>query len=127
MLLLESGVAEDSLLTGRDFLTLQTPREAVVSINNPPFSLAMEFIEKTLPCATFVIHLLRLNFLGTSQRNVFFRANMPDIYVVPDRISFTGDGKADSIEYAWFVFGPERCRRTGKIEVLDHTPLEQRR
>ncbi len=99
-----------------------------VCITNPPFSLAMEFIEHSLKFSPYyVIHLLRLNFLGTEKRNKFFQSNMPDVYVVPDRISFTGDGNADSIEYMWAVWGPERGRRVGKIEVLNTTPVEQRR
>lgn len=110
-----------------DFLSLDLPGRADVLITNPPFSLAQEFIEAGLKCADYAVFLLRLNFLGTARRNSFFQSTMPDVYVVPDRISFTADGKADSIEYAWFVFGPDRQRRTGQIEVLEITPAEQRR
>jgi len=72
--------------------------------------------------------LLRLNYLGTTERNDFFRHMMPDISVLPERPSFDGKG-TDSIEYAWFVWGPEgtRKRRQGHIQVLDSTPLEIRK
>jgi hypothetical protein len=133
-----------------------------VVISNDPFSRAMQFINATMVLATWSIHLLRLNFLGTEERNEFFKNNMPDIYVIPDRVSFAKSlsctrnkrgctyakivslsarvprscprcgaklrvSTTDSIEYAWFVWGPERGRRAGKIVVLDHTPLEERK
>lgn len=103
------------------------PLWANVTIMNPPFSLAMEFIQKSLLITEHIVALLRLNFFGSADRNEFFRGNMPDCYVVPDRISFTADGKADSIEYMWAHWGPERNRRAGRIEVLSTTPLEERR
>jgi hypothetical protein len=99
-----------------------------VSISNYPFSLAMEFIEKSLANGIpYVISLLRLNFLGTAERNGFFHEKMPDVYVIPDRVSFTADGKADSIEYCWMVWGPTQRRREGIIEVLNTTPVDVRR
>ena len=132
-----------------------------VSITNPAFSIGMEYILQTLPLAFHVIHLLRLNFLGTEERNEFFKNNMPDVYVIPDRVSFAKSiscmrnkrgckyakivsltarvpkacprcgaklriSSTDSIEYAWYHWGEERGRRAGKVEVLDHTPLEER-
>lgn len=93
-------------------------------IGNPPFSLAQQFIEHGLMLAPYVCFLLRLNYLGTEDRNAFFQRRMPDIWVVPNRISFTRNGRADSIEYAWMLFGREGC--SGRIEVLDDTPLEER-
>lgn len=103
------------------------PIHVDVAISNPPFSIAMEMILHSLKFAPWVIHLLRLNFLGTEERNEFFHNNMPDVYVIPNRVSFTADGKADSIEYAWFVWGPDRNKCIGKVEVLNSTPVGQRR
>ena len=142
---------------GSFFYIQPTSKKADVLITNPSFSIAMEVIEHSLKFAHWVIHLLRLNFLGTEERNAFFKLNMPDVYVIPNRVSFaisiscacgwattlavdaevirkcpacgekTRVSTTDSIEYAWFVWGPERGRQVGKIEVLDHTPQEQRR
>jgi len=130
-----------------------------VSISNYPFSIAMEMIEHNLKFATHVLSLLRLNFFGSEKRNAFFQHEMPDVYVVPDRISFAVSvscksktcewaeiyplgvdypklcpvcgskvtvSTTDSIEYAWFHWGPERGRRRGIIEVLEHTPNNNR-
>jgi hypothetical protein len=140
---------------------LDPPGTFEVSISNYPFSQAMGFIEKSLASGIpYVISLLRLNFVGTEERNGFFRGNMPDIYVIPDRVSFAKSiscfsktcdyativsltarvpkkcpqcgsklrvSSTDSIEYAWFVWDQKhRSSRKGSIEVLAHTPLEER-
>ena len=55
-----------------------------VIITNPPFSLAMEFIQASLPLAHSVVMLLRLAFLESKDRNAWIRQNMPDyIYIIP--------------------------------------------
>lgn len=69
--------------------------------------------------------LLRLNFLGTEGRSAFMREHAPDVYVLPNRPSFTGT-KTDSIEYVWFVWPGARRRRSGKMQVLDVTAASVR-
>jgi len=97
-----------------------------VILANPPFTLAMDFVQESLRRAPIVIMLLRLNFLATGKRSDFMRTHCPDVYVLPDRPSFTGKG-TDSIEYAWFVWSQGVApRHTGKIEVLDSTPMRER-
>lgn len=111
-----------------DYLAWEPPHRYNVSISNPPFSIAMEVILKALEMSGWVVMLLRLNYLGTTDRNEFFQTRMPDIYVIPERPSFDGKG-TDSIEYAWFVWGPgalDRVRTEGKVSVLNTTPLEIR-
>jgi hypothetical protein len=111
-----------------DYLNWQPTEHYRVVITNPPFSLAMEVIQKSLLVADWVVMLLRLNYLGTTERNPFFQEMMPDILVLPERPSFDGKG-TDSIEYAWFVWMPEglRIRRMGYTQVLDSTPLAVRK
>jgi hypothetical protein len=49
--------------------------------------------------------LLRLNFWGSKVRRDFLIGNCPSYcYIHPRRISFTSNGKTDSIEYAHFVW-----------------------
>jgi hypothetical protein len=111
-----------------DFLSWQPPKRYKVSASNPPFSLAMPVILKSLEIADWVVMLLRLNYVGSDVRNEFFQTMMPDVYVLPERPSFDGKG-TDSIEYAWFVWGPEGMRRRDKgyMQVLNGTPLEIRK
>src|SRR3990167_10988770 len=75
-----------------------------VVITNPPFYIAQEVINKALQDVKdggYVVMLLRLNFFGSKARKVFFEKQMPTwAYVHNRRMSFTDDGKTDSIEYA---------------------------
>ena len=90
-----------------------------LTISNPPFNLAIEFINKALNNTKnngFVIMLLRLNFFGSQSRKKFFAENMPKYcFVHSKRISFFPEdfeldgkvykkGSTDSIEYAHFVW-----------------------
>lgn len=96
-----------------------------VVITNPPYSQAMEFIEKGLSLKPEVLALLlRVNFLGSGERCSFLRHNAPDIYVLPNRPSFAFKG-TDACEYAWFLWGKEP-KEHGKLRVLQHTPKGQR-
>ena len=82
--------------------------EPDIIFSNPPFCDAMDFVKKSLKDVKeggYVIMLLRLNFLGSGARNEWLRNNMPyEIYVHGKRMSFTENGKTDSIEYAHFVW-----------------------
>lgn len=85
---------------------------------NPPYSLAMEFLERGLEEAGpggQVAFLLRLAWLAGLKRSAFHKAHPSDVYVLPKRPSFTGKG-TDSADYAWFVWGPGRG---GSWQVLD--------
>lgn len=111
-----------------DYMHWTPPERYKVAISNPPFSLAMEVILKSFELADWVVMLLRLNYVGTKDRNEFFQTLMPDVYVLPERPSFDGKG-TDSIEYAWMVWGPEgmRNRDKGYVQVLDSTSLAVRK
>lgn len=112
---------------GYDFLAGHLAgAEFDVSITNPPFSLAEEFVREVLAVSRYVAMLLRINFLGSAKRRALFATEIPDIYVLPNRPSFTGKG-TDATEYAWFVWGPERGRTSGRIEILSETPATERR
>jgi hypothetical protein len=115
-----------------DFFTI--PKEMLgnpdVIITNPPFNHALEFIKSSLELQPqYVCMLLRLNFLGSGERSSFLRENMPDIYVLPNRPSFSGGG-TDSIEYAWFVWSKENnygLNQSGKTCILESTSKEERK
>lgn len=101
-------IREDSLAEIKgDFLTLDQGEFDVV-ISNPPFKLAIEFIEHSLRHTVedgFVIMLLRLNFFETKTRKPFFERNMPKYaFVHHKRMSFTEDGKTDSVAYMHCVW-----------------------
>lgn len=74
-------------------------------ITNPPFSLAKEFLEKSIKEADCVCYLLRLNFLGSQKRKLFWEnISTPNkLLVLSKRPSFTGKG-TDATDYAWFCW-----------------------
>lgn len=75
---------------------------------NPPFSLAEEYVRSALPLLRhdgYLVLLLRLSFLESQERIALHTGYPSDVYVLPRRPSFTGDGNTDSSAYAWFVWG----------------------
>jgi hypothetical protein len=99
-----------------------------VILTNPSFALTMEIIEWALPRTRHLVLLQRLNYLETPARQPFFTEYMPDVYVLPNRPSFSlnKEGKlgTDATAYAWFHWPTDEIRdgRTGKIQVLGLTP-----
>lgn len=109
-----------------DFLKTNWLDTPAVVIGNPPYSQAMEFVTHALYSGAYVAFLLRLNFLGSDKRSAFMRGHMPDVYVLPNRPSFTGGG-TDAIEYAWMVWPPNHERYIGHSQVLKETSRQERR
>lgn len=97
-------------------------------IGNPPFSLAMEFVEHALSLAKkddgergTVCFLLRLAFVESAKRAAFHRAYPADLFVLPTRPSFTPDGKTDSAAYAWFRWSQTSA---GRWSILPDAPAK---
>ena len=88
-----------------DAKTLKVPQGDSV-VTNPPFLEAFEIVsnfvdQKRGPCA----FLLRLSFLEpTDKRGEWLKNNPPNGMIVLPRISFTGDGKTDSVTCAWMLW-----------------------
>jgi hypothetical protein len=75
-------------------------------VSNPPFSYATAIVKRSHEHARCgVAMLLRLSFLEpTLKRGEWLAANPPSALIVLPRISFTGDGKTDSVTCAWIVW-----------------------
>lgn len=75
-------------------------------ITNPPFSKALEIVSLAKARATSgVAMLLRLSFLEpTYSRQTWLVDNPPNKLIVLPRISFTGDGKTDSVTCGWLIW-----------------------
>ena len=110
----------------QDFLKtrLPLPRRPNLIISNPPYSLAVEFVERALDLVVddgWVMFLLRLNFLGAQKRHEFWKQpfHRPyGIFVHSKRPSFTGDGGTDSTEYAHFVWRKTNNVKSTMLEWL---------
>lgn len=92
-------------------------------ITNPPFSLALEFVQHGLRFIHEhgrVIMLLRLAFLEGQKRSEWMRHHMPDVYVFTKRPSFVGKG-TDSAAYAWMAWHKYE-RTSGSVTLLTVGP-----
>lgn len=114
-----------------DFIANGSPTEGPydLTITNPPFSITMEFIRRSLKLNTrYVVMLQRLNYIGSEIRHAFMQECPPDLYVIPNRVSFKASGKADSVEYAWFVWDKFNLHRDhGAHTMLALTSKEERK
>jgi len=106
-----------------DYLTSNlemTPPDVVMS--NPPFFLAQQFVDKGLAdvCDNgWVILLLRLNYFGSQKRLKWWQSQMPLwCYVHAERMSFTEDGRTDSIEYCHCMWQKDNYPSFTQLRVI---------
>lgn len=94
---------------GVNFLESSRTVENIVS--NPPFKLALEFVEHSKQQASQKFaFILRLSFLEGQKRKAMFEDTafpLKAVYVFSRRISFSADGfrdKGGMLAFAWFVW-----------------------
>lgn len=96
-----------TIVSIEDFLTADLDFNFDVIIGNPPFSLAQEFIDKSLSLLNpggKMIFLLRTNFLESKKRFEWWQDKLPTkLFVLSSRPSFTGKG-TDATSYSWFIW-----------------------
>lgn len=98
-----------------------------VAIFNPPFHLTIDFIMHCRTIARYIAVFQSLNFLGSSDRNPWLIADIPDVYVIPDRVSHTGDGNTDSVYSAWYVWDSKKHSTPRSLQILPCTSLSERK
>ena len=105
-----------------DYLSYRFNHLFDVCITNPPFAIAQEIVDKAkedVNSGGFIIMLLRLNFFGSLKRREWWHHNVPKyVFVHPSRMSFTEDGKTDSIEYMHCVWQVNCTFKHAKLCVL---------
>jgi len=104
---------EDAKLGATHFRWTHEHRAAktVATITNPPFSCAYEILIAEMRHSQIsnrpikLAMLLRLSFLEPTQKRGQLLSMLPPrkVIVLP-RISFTGDGKTDSVTCAWMIW-----------------------
>jgi hypothetical protein len=81
----------------------EMPKVSIVA--NPPFSLCLEFAKSCVGLVPYVAMLLPLSFLASKARAEFNNAHpVSQLLVLGKRPSFSGDGKTDSTDCAWFIW-----------------------
>ena len=105
-----------------NYLEYECKNKFDVIITNPPFNQAFEIIKKALndiKDGGKVIMLLRLNFLGSKERNDWLLKNPPsEIWVHAKRMSFVKGKGTDSIEYAHYIWAKGEKEAT-KLHLLE--------
>ena len=95
-----------------DFLTVPLDGFDLI-LGNPPFSLAVEFIDRSreqLNLFGVMAMLLQFNFLGAEKRVDWWKARPQQAQrTLSPRPSFTEGGKGnDSVDYAWQIWDEQR-------------------
>lgn len=104
-------------ITIHDFPSLGWKRSWDVCLGNPPYLEAREHIAAALRMADQVVMLLSVGFLASKDRRGFFEKHgTPDVYVLPDRPSFTNGG-TDSTTYAWMRWKADGSQE-GRVSIL---------
>ena len=108
----------------QDFLTWQTDEKFEAIITNPPYSLAIEFVEKGIKlltdetedtCNGQMAMFLKIQFLEGAKRKELFEKYPPKyIYVFRNRMATWNNGEpldpngkrwATTMCHAWFIWG----------------------
>lgn len=94
-------------------------------VSNPPFKGASQIVPLAFNAAKIgVAMLLRLSFLEPCEdRADFLSQHPPTQLIVLPRISFTGDGKTDSVTCAWMVWNKHQA---GTRIVIERKPQRVR-
>lgn len=116
----------DSCIVG-DYLAMDLKAPASnysVALFNPPFSKALEFVKQAYGHCRIVAMLHRMSWVGSAGRidPDWMNAHPFSEHLLPNRVSFTGDGRSDAQEYQWHVWPPQPGPR-----VLAQTSLEERK
>jgi len=116
-------IRPDSLAEKKaDFFTVSFPFRFDLTISNPPFVHAKEFVDKSLEITReggYVVMLVRLNFFGSQGRKEWWKKQMPVAsYLHSKRMSFTDDGATDSIEYQHCVWQKGNYPSFTKLKII---------
>jgi len=114
----------------QNFLDFQPPEglRYGLCVGNPPYTMAMQFVEHALTISECVVFLLRQGFLSSAKRNAFFRNQPPThIFQLAHRPSFTGDRQTDFADYCFVVWDVRRTPRVSKLHWLPTVPDRMRR
>ena len=109
------------------------PDDLVGIVTNPPFKLALQFIQKSLTEVSYSAWLLRTNFLESTSRLPLFISNPPSrIHISSRRLpmmhrhNWSGPTAPSNTCHAWFIWdyrsGPTITTTLHWFDWLDHQP-----
>jgi len=112
-----------------DFFGWTTDQLFDLAIGNPPYKKSFEHVKHLVESefAQETVLLLPLTFLSSEKRRDWLTQFCPDVLVLPNRPSFTGDGKVMSTDYGWFRWKRGVQWIPGVLDFAELTPIEERR
>jgi len=115
----QGSFLDSALDGGRDHYEILRARPAVI-VTNPPYTRALEVVQRAMEIGAEVVMLLRLNFLGSGDRSKWLRQHPPDIGVLPNRPSFAASVKCAGKESCgWRVMQALDAPRAKKCPNCD--------
>ncbi|MDR0966688.1 MAG: hypothetical protein LBM75_09360 [Myxococcales bacterium] len=85
-----------------------------ICLTNPPYSRALEFVEKSVETFELTAMLLGISFLESLKRHEWLKAHPPTLYVISERADFTGEHQA-KFGLAWFAWAHARATEWARI------------
>lgn len=89
-------------------------------VTNPPYTVAAAIVPRAYEAARYgIAFLLRLSYLEPCQNRAQWLAEHPPNHlIVLPRISFTGDGRTDSVCTAWMVWDKQARGQEQRITIV---------
>jgi methylase of polypeptide subunit release factors len=117
-------------VTGVDFLRpLKVVPEVDAIVMNPPFSMAQQFVQRSMEYAPVCYALLRLAFLESDARHGWFRQiGLSTVHIFSNRLpmmhrdGWEGNKAKSNTAFAWFIFERSWHQRP-TIEWIRWEPL----
>jgi hypothetical protein len=114
-----------------DYLRAPAMDRSVGIITNPPFTYALNMLQKAISESDFVAVLLRTNFLESGRRMPFFKSTPPSRVWISSRrlpmmhrFGWTGPTASSNTCFAWFVFDDHSTdiAKLGWFDWFEHSP-----
>lgn len=98
-----------------------------VIVGNPPYTYALDFMERSLLMSRCVIMIVRQGFMSSKKRREFFQKNKPDaVFLLPNRPIFTGN-HGDTADYCWIRWRTDLKVNQTKLYWMPLVDLERRK
>lgn len=116
-----------NIQTGVNYLHAYLPNGVEGIVSNPPYTKAMDFIEKAIGEVPYHAWLLRTNFMESQERYSFFKSFPPARILVSSRrlpmmhrVGYDGNMTTSNTCFAWFIWDDKTPKvERGKVVWFD--------
>jgi hypothetical protein len=96
-------------------------------VSNPPYNVGFDIVQQAVSnCQVGAAFLLRISFLEpTLTRGQWWVQNPPTNLIILPRISFTADGKTDSVTCAWIIWSKSQVMPQPPVQFVTREELKK--